>query len=260
MNVLVVAGTADGRNIIEKLLERGHKVHATVTTAYGDDLLNSYPGLKVHQGKLNSEGMEALIREKGINILVDASHPFAKEASINAIAACESANIPYLRFERESVAREKSSIIRVKSFEEAASTANFIPGNIFLTIGSNNIKYFTDRVSDYKDRLFARVLPDSKMISKCEEAGLNAGNIIAMKGPFSTAMNRELLKYCNAAVMVTKESGDTGGTAEKLEAAAELGVKVILIERPDIDYKTKVSTTEAVLKFIDEYVLQGREL
>jgi len=259
-NILVVAGTKDARDIISELCRRnklsGRKVDiiATATTGFGKELLEGYPGVKIFEGELDKKGFSGLIRENNVSCIIDASHPFAKEASINAMTVCAETGTDYIRFERESFPgrfmAKKDSVIAVKSFSEAAEAADKLEGNILLTIGSKNIKVFTEKISGYKSRLFARVLPDSRMIAKCEEAGLTPANIIAMMGPFSVEMNIALLKYCNASVMVAKESGAAGGTDEKYEAASRMGVTLIMVERPEISYTKKVSSVDEVLEYV----------
>lgn len=247
--VIVIAGTIDARQIIGELIKLNVSVVATVTTTFGTELLNEYQGLKVYEGKLNSGEMIKLINETHASCLIDASHPYAGNVSVNAITACETAKITYLRFERDESRVEYSNITRVKDFIEAAKLAESFQGNIFLTVGSNNLEIFTGIIPDFKERLFVRVLPDSKVLIKCESAGLSAKNIIAIKGPFTEEMNIAMLKACNASVIVTKDSGDAGGTAEKLGAAQKLGVPVIMVERPHVDYGKKVSSIEEVIEF-----------
>jgi precorrin-6A/cobalt-precorrin-6A reductase len=253
MRVMVIAGTGDGREIVGRLLQRGWDVVATVTTNYGQELLKAYPGVRIYQGTLDSAGILNLIKNQAIFCLVDASHPFAREVSLNAMKACDEAAISYLRFERNNTLAAGANIHRVTSFEAAADTANRFAGNIFLTIGSNNLKIFVEKITDYQNRLFVRILPDSRMVLKCEEAGLTAGQIMAMKGPFSVQMNLEMLRFCQAAVMVTKESGPAGGTDTKLEAAARLNLPVVVVERPEINYPQKVGSIEEVLEFLRLY-------
>jgi precorrin-6x reductase len=247
---MVIAGTADAKKIIAQLKNEGTEVFATVTTNYGQELLEIIEGIEIVRGKLDSDAMEKFITDRKIDCLVDASHPFAKEASINAIEASKKAQVPYLRYERLGLDLEDTKVIKVKDFQAAAEACCGFQGNILLTIGSNNISTFAQKVDDYKNRLFARILPDSRMVAKCEEAGLSAGNIIAIKGPFSIEMNIAMLKHCKASVMVTKESGDTGGMGEKLEAAKQLGIPVIIVERPQISYGKMTSSVEEVLDFI----------
>lgn len=258
MHAMVIAGTKDARDIINELYKANVKVTATVTTQYGKNLLEE--DIEVNVGKLDKDAMIKFIAANEIACVVDASHPFAVEASQNALAACKEAKIHYLRFERESISTQNVNIIKVKSFEEAAKRAAEIYGNIFLTIGSNNLSCFVERIPDYKKRLFARVLPISSMLLKCEEAGLTADNIIAVKGPFSTQMNIEMMRHCNASVLVTKESGKTGGTFEKLSAASKLSIPVIMIERPEISYGKEVSTTKEVLEFVSSIKIKDHGL
>jgi len=253
-DVLVIAGTADARQIISELAKLNLRVVATVTSSFGSELMDGCQNVEVCEGKLGAEEMASLIKETGVSCLVDASHPYAREASINAIDACQKSKVEYLRFERPETNSGYEGIIRVKSFEEAAEKLENFDGNILLTVGSNNIKLFTQKVSDYRRRLFARVLPQSSVLAKCEEAGLTANNIIAVKGPFSVEMNVEMLKHCQAVVIVTKDSGSTGGTDEKFEAAKRLGIPVILVERPEVDYVNIASSIEAVVEFVKKHI------
>lgn len=253
--IMVIAGTRDARDIIGELIKIQADVLATVTTSFGRELLETCPEIRVQEGKLDSAGITGLVKENNISCVVDASHPFAKEVSMNAIRSCDETGAVYLRFERKNTAAEDNTVIRVKSFEEAAEAAGKFEGNILLTIGSHHVSTFTKKIPEYKMRLFARILPDSRMMVKCEEAGLSAGNILALKGPFSEELNIEILKHCKAAVMVTKESGETGGTDQKLNAAAKLGVPVVLVERPDVAYTRKVCTVDEVVEFVKQHMV-----
>lgn len=254
-NIIVVAGTADARQVVEELSRLDVQVVATVTTSLGGHLLKQYEKVEVREGKLASEDMAKLIREKQAPCLVDASHPFAREASLNAIRACNEAGIVYLRFEREETEVGTCEVIRVKDYEEAVKALEGFDGNIFLTTGSNRLEAFVN-MGGFPERVFARVLPDSKVLAKCEALGLNARNILAMKGPFSEAMNIEMLKYCNASVLLTKDSGSTGGNDEKINAAGKLGIPVVMIERPEVEYGKKVGTVKEVVEFV-KYILEG---
>ncbi|MCX7746406.1 MAG: precorrin-6A reductase [Clostridia bacterium] len=251
--VLVIGGTSDARELILEILELNMEVIATVTTPFGAELLKERKGLTVLTGKLDAFHMENLIRDSGSKCVVDASHPYAAYVSENTIAAAKGAEVPYIRYERPGSDNGDLDVLRVLSFEEAAEKVKHMKGNLFLTIGSNHIPLFVTRISDYRERLFVRVLPDSKVIGKCEELGLTAGNIFAAKGPFSERMNMEMLKHCNAKVLVTKDSGDTGGTMEKISAAKKLGVKVVLVHRPDVEYSNLAGSFEEVIDFLRKY-------
>jgi len=262
--IMVIGGTLDSHQIIDELLNKKIEVIATVATTYGESLLQEKPGLRVFHGRMDGEQMEEFITVNGINCTVDASHPFAANVSINAIQASSNVGIPYVRFERESHAAEYSDVLMADSSEEAAVIAAGFDGNIFLTTGSNNLEDFVKNIADFRVRLFVRVLPMSSVIQKCEKLGLSADNIIAMKGPFSKELNKEMMRQCKAAIMVTKESGDAGGVSEKLLSARELGITTVMIKRPKIQYENLFNSIAGMIEYVYElsrvYIKIGGQL
>ncbi|MCR4435144.1 MAG: precorrin-6A reductase [Clostridiales bacterium] len=247
--VLVVAGTADARQVIEELLKMNIEVVATVTTRLGGDLLKPLGNVDVREGRITLRWLAGLLSETKPLCLVDASHPFAREASQNAVDACKRRNVPYIRFEREETVYTGTDIVKVKDYEQAVQKLCFLEGNILLTVGSGKMEAFV-KIPDYRNRVYLRVLPESNVIARCEKLGFNAKNIIAMKGPFTEELNIALLKYCNASAMVTKESGNAGGVMEKINAARKLGIPVIMIERPEVVHGHKANAIDAVLEFV----------
>lgn len=239
--ILVLAGTKDGREIAERLKLGSFDVIASTVTDYGASLFSE--GIKAHKGALDEPGLINFIYKNKINVVVDATHPFAKDVSINAINACNKTGIKYIRYERESL--YYSNAIVVKSFEEAAEECKKY-NNIFLTIGSKNLEKFKV-LWEMGKKVTARVLPLSSVIKKCEDLGLKPKDIIAMEGPFTKDLNYQMFKERNAEVIVTKESGIVGGVLEKFEAAKMLDIPVILIKRPDINYPVIVTDVDSLI-------------
>jgi precorrin-6A/cobalt-precorrin-6A reductase len=99
--ILVLAGTKDGREIAERLKLKGFEVIASTVTDYGASLFSE--GIKVHKGALDELSLIDFIYKNYIDVVVDATHPFAKDVSINAINACNKTGIKYIRYERESL-------------------------------------------------------------------------------------------------------------------------------------------------------------
>jgi precorrin-6A/cobalt-precorrin-6A reductase len=217
-DIIVIAGTVDAREIIYELAKLEINITATVATRFGNELIGELNNVHISEGKLTADEMADLIIKSDAKCIVDASHPYAREASLNAMKACEDLGVIYIRYERDETCVENNNFIYVSDFDEAAEKADMLEGNILLTTGSNNLDVFIKKISNFKKRIFVRVLPDSRVIEKCEEAGLTAYNIIAIKGPFTIDMNIEMLKHCNAKVMITKDSGIEGGTLEKIKA------------------------------------------
>ena len=250
--IVLIGGTIDARNISKVLISEGFNVITTVTTKYGESLMDKNHALEIKNGKLDIEEMTKLISSIKPCLVIDASHPYAKNASINAMQACKLSNTKYVRYERQESIINNTNVIRVESFEQAAKALSMMEGNILLTIGSNNLETFVNNIPNYKKRLFVRVLPDYNVIKKCNELGLNADNIIAIKGPFSEAMNREIYKKYNAKILVTKDSGKEGGIIEKIEAANKSSMTIIVINRPNIEYGFTLASIDEVKKYIKE--------
>lgn len=249
--VLIIAGTTDAKTVIERLLEKNHDAAVTVTTRLGAGMLDEFKNLDIYQGKLNKEHITQLIRTLKPACLIDAANPFSTEITRNAINVCKYEALPYIRYERERVSYEDDpDITIVKNYGEACDVLMNCEGNILLTLGSNKIETFK-KIPDYSQRVYLRVLPDWKVLSKCESLGFSPKNIIAIKGPYNEALNIELFKYCQAAVLVTKESGNMGGVVDKINAAKKLGMKIILVDRIEACCNNKFSSVEELLKCVD---------
>ncbi|MFV0636080.1 precorrin-6A reductase [Mitsuokella sp.] len=251
--IFVAAGTQDGRELVKILLDKGYEVTASVVSHYGEQLLAASAGKKlvINEKPLDEEALETYLRGHDIRCFVDASHPYAVQVSKNAMAACHSCHIPYLRYERSLTELTYEKIQVVHSYEEAALAAAACGKHIFLTTGSRNLQKFTEAKVLQDAVLTARVLPTAEVIGLCEKLGLQPKQIVALQGPFSTALNRELFLKYKADAIVTKNSGSIGGTDTKILAAEELGLPVIVIDRPVLAYEHLVHRYEDVLSFLE---------
>lgn len=249
--ILVLAGTSDARELALQIRDAGYPLLTSVVTESAASSMDA-EGLPVQTGRMTALDMVCLIRAKQIGVLVDATHPFAEEASKNAMAAAKEAAIPYIRFERERLAVSRNPLIfHVDDYRQAAELAAEKKGIVMLTTGSKTLRIFTERLLHEPGiTLVARMLPRKDNMEKCEELGLEQKNIVAMQGPFSKEMNVALYKHYEVTLMITKESGKVGAVDEKLEAALELGIETIVIGRPEIEYGTVYSDFEPVLEEI----------
>ncbi|PLT33178.1 precorrin-6A reductase [Bacillus sp. V5-8f] len=246
--ILVLAGTSDARALTIKMKDSGYNLLSTVVTENAATEMK-HAGIPVQAGRLKREDMVGLIQTKGIHAIIDASHPFAEEASRNAISAAEQTKIPYIRYERDSQSYEYEKLSVVDSYEKAADLAATKKGVVMLTTGSKTLQIFTERLLGNPNiRLVARMLPRIDNMEKCEQLGLPQKDIVAIQGPFTKEFDRALYKQYDVTVMVTKESGKVGSVDEKVEAAKELGIEIILIGRPQINYGTVYSKFEDVMK------------
>ena len=227
MRIVIFSGTSEGHALCRFLSARGVQTDVFVATAYGEQVIEPLPGVTVHTGRLTAEEMAARLDRD--TLTVDATHPYASEATANIRAACETAGAEYLRLTRPPLPRE--GVVTVPDTAAAVAWLNAHPGRVLLTTGSKELDLYT-QVSDYKTRLFPRVLPTAAVLQKCEALGFAGAQIIAMQGPFSHEMNVALLERTGADILVTKDTGGAGGFAEKLSAACETGAQVLVIARP----------------------------
>ncbi len=254
--VLVFAGTYEGRELVEAFDRSRIKCHVCVATEYGSQMLKTSDNVIVHTGRLDKEAMVQLMKDINCDIVVDATHPYAVMVTKQIKACIANTDIKYIRLLRENDAYvENENAAFYLSVSECAKELTKCEGKILLTTGSKQLTEFTAK-PELKDRLIARVIPGMESFKLCYDAGLEGGQIIAMQGPFSQAMNESVIKEYNIEHLVTKESGITGGVDSKYAAAQKLGVKLHIIKRPDegdIEEKQGLSIGDTI-KLLEEYI------
>jgi len=249
--IMVLAGTKEARFIAAGLEKAGFPVAATTAYPHGSRLLRAHFGGKILSGPLDEEGLKKAISGLGASLVVDATHPFAVEISANAARACAALGVELVRFEREGLhCGLHGNVTTVSGTAEACREAQKYEGPVFLATGSSTLEEFAACLG--AERLVVRVLPTSTALCLCEELGIGAERIVAMQGPFSRPLNEELFRRYNVSVLVTKESGKTGGLQEKVDAARLLGIPVIVIDRPASSCQKKFSS----IRELEEYVRQ----
>ncbi|MDN5345316.1 MAG: precorrin-6A/cobalt-precorrin-6A reductase [Clostridia bacterium] len=230
--ILVLAGTADAREIIRALKKAGYRVAASTISAYGARLAGEAGADKIHEGPLGGEGLGLLLRELDIQAVVDATHPFAREITRIAAQVCQEKGLPYFRYQRPAVQLPgHPDLLLAADFKAAARLAS--RGQvIFLTIGTRHLEVFTASPHLAGRRLVARVLPEEASLARCRQLGFLPRDIVALQGPCSYELNQALYRQFQAEVVVTKDSGSTGGVTAKVQAALDLGLTVVVIRRP----------------------------
>ena len=227
MKLLIFGGTTEGRVLARRLAEAGAQVTVSVATPMGAEELAGIPNLTVLTGRRDAAAMQAHLQE--FDLCIDATHPYAAEASANIRTACTAAGVPLRRAARPASAITDAAFAADTTADAAAYLAG-TEGNILLTTGAKELPAFA---ALDKTRLFARVLPTHAALDACAAAGIPARNIIAMQGPFTQALNEALLKQYEARWFVTKDGGAPGGFAEKAAAARAAGARLVVIRRPE---------------------------
>ena len=116
--VIVFAGTTEGRILAEWLAAEGVDTLCCVATEYGKELMKPEPGLEVRQGRLTAEEMKELFEKEERPLVLDVTHPYASAVSENIHRACEGASCRYLRLIRPSVSNGRSAAQDLKQDSE----------------------------------------------------------------------------------------------------------------------------------------------
>ena len=251
--IVIFAGTTEGRRLSEILADAGITHTVCVATEYGEIVMREQtdaetartkeqPFVSLHRGRMDREQMEEFLRNEGYEIVVDATHPYARvvteniQSAVNTLRTTErETQFPiYLRLEREiaETPEAEDPAVSIRYFESNADCAKALEnteGNILLTTGSKELATYCAS-GRLHDRLYVRILPGRESLELCMEQGIKGRQILALQGPFSTEMNAAILKQYDIRHMVTKNSGRTGGYQEKLEAAKMLGIPVYVIQ------------------------------
>ena len=243
MRILLLGGTKDSINIIQHIKKKyEYYILTTTTTEYGAKLANEGGSDDTIARPLPKEELIETIKDYNIDILIDATHPFAEHITKTSVSIANELKIPFIRFERPTTDLKNidtSNIHYVNSFDEAGKLIanDFSKGNVLHFAGANTMEDVLKYVSP--ERFYPRILKVDSSLEKCEKLNVNPDHIIPMTGAASIEENIELIEKYDATVMITKESGEVGGVVEKIKAANQKDVAIIMIQRPKIDELNK---------------------
>jgi len=229
--VLLLSGTSEGPPLARALVGQGFDVTATVTR---DEACQNLFGEMRDQVNVVARGFSAdslaeFLAKGRADLVVDATHPFAARITLAAQEACRRTSTPYVRYERPDWIPPEGTHL-VDDFPAAARLAPMLGRRIMLTIGSKQLKYFAALGGHVE--MLARILPSEISIQQALSAGFRREQLIGARPPFSRELNRRLFAEHCIDVLVTKASGVEGGVVEKVLAACDLGIAVVMIRRP----------------------------
>lgn len=255
-HVLVFGGTTEGRELATWLGGLGScQVVVSSLTEYGGSLVEGLPNVRSLTGCMLPADMERLMRDEAFACVIDATHPYAAGVSESIASAAAACDVPVVRVLREG--EPDGPWEGADSPAEAAQLIARKQGPVLLTTGSKDLPIFAEAVDDYAERLYVRILPVASSLAAAAELGIPASHIIAMQGPFSKELNMALIGEFGIRTLVTKASGAAGGFWEKVDAARECGIGLVVIHRPlDEEGLNMDEAKDAVLRYLD--VKKGR--
>jgi precorrin-6A/cobalt-precorrin-6A reductase len=243
VKIFLLGGTKDSINIIQHIKENYDAyIMTTTTTEYGARLAMEGGSDDTIARPLPKDEIIKILTDEGFDILIDATHPFAAHITQTSAGIARELKIPYIRFERPTTNLENidtSHIHYVNSFDDAGKliAGKFSQGNVLHFAGANTMADIVKYVP--VERFYPRILKVENSIRKCDELGIDSSHIIPMTGAATLEENIDLIEKYDASVMITKESGEIGGVVEKIEAANQKDIAIIMIQRPEIELLEK---------------------
>lgn len=244
--VLVLGGTADARDLANKAAEK--KGIEPITSLAGRTETPRMPkGTVRHGGFGGVEGLAAYLTEEKIDLLVDATHPYAARITSHANRAARDTDTPHVILQRPAWNPVEGDRW-IDASHTAVAAAMVRAGNwprVFLTVGRQELGLFDDAEgASYIVRLVE--MPK-------EGLPLTAEEVIEARGPFDPEEEFELMQSRKIGCLVSKNGGGDG-TYGKIEAARRLGIPVVMIDRPPLPPRADVvDSVAAALKWIDKH-------
>jgi len=235
--VLLLGGTAEARALAARL-HPGVELISSLAGRVPDPAL---PVGDVRVGGFGGvDGMRRWLVESEVVAVVDATHPYAATISAHAAEVCGDLGIPHLVLARP--AWPAGDAIVVSSDIEAAKViADSEFSRVFVTTGRSSVAAFKDLDAWFLIR--AVTAPDPQTLPPNHE-------LVLSRGPYLYHGELALLTQHRIDALVTKNSGGDM-TRPKLDAAAALGIPVVMVQRPALpDGAATVSTVEDAVAWV----------
>jgi precorrin-6A/cobalt-precorrin-6A reductase len=246
IRILILGGTSEASKLTAKLsmipdaeviLSLAGRTRQPVTSATGEIRIGGFGG---------QAGLIEYLQSQHINVLIDATHPFAAQISWNAAEAAIATNIPHLMVVRPAwVKTPEDRWIEVESVESAAQAIPAIAQRVFLSIGRQELTPFVN-VSKIWFLMRSIDPPDVEIPNS---------TLLLERGPFSLQQERHLLREYRIDAIISKNSGGDA-TFAKIIAARELRIPVVMVQRPALPIGESVTDVESAVEWLAEILRQ----
>jgi precorrin-6A/cobalt-precorrin-6A reductase len=239
---LILGGTAEARALADAAHARFAGRLRVTTSLAGRTSVPAMPKGALRRGGFGgAAGLADYLAAAWVDLVIDATHPFATQITAAAQAACRQRDLPLLALTRPRWTAQCGD--RWIDAADAADAASILPKlgrRAFLTIGQRGIAAFS-HLSDVHF-LVRLIEPPAAALPLCSY------EILLGKGPFTLENERRIMERHAIEVLVAKASGGEA-TAAKLEAARLLRLPVVMLRRPEPP-GTSVSSVEDALCWV----------
>ena len=238
LKLLIIGGTSEASRIAERLA--GDPLFATTLSLAGRTAVPRLPPVPTRVGGFGgADGLAAHLRAEAIDVLIDATHPFAVRISANAQSAAMTAGVVLLVLDRppwQAVAGDRWT--SVGNLAAAAAALPDVPSRVFLTVGRQSLGPFAAKPQHH---YVIRVIDPPEI-----PAAMADVEVLQARGPFQIDGETALMRRHRIAWLVTKNSGGEAAYA-KIAAARELQLPVALVEQPKWRGAGALTSVDAVL-------------
>jgi precorrin-6A/cobalt-precorrin-6A reductase len=250
LRVLILGGTGDASNLASRL-EAFSSVEVISSLAGRTSQPLALSGRVRSGGFGGVSGLVAYLRAHRIDVLIDATHPFAKQISWNAAEAAQATGVHYLQIARPAWQKQpRDCWIEVETVEAAVSAIPAEARRVFLTIGRQQLALFA---------LLEQVWFLMRSIDPPDAAlPIPKGEVLLDRGPFSLAQERSLLEKYQIDVLVSKNSGGDA-TYAKILAARALQIPVVMVQRPVMPLGESVAEVEGAIAWVIKALAISRQ-
>ncbi|TCH98177.1 cobalt-precorrin-6A reductase [Roseococcus sp. SYP-B2431] len=239
--ILILGGTTEARELAALLAARGIEAVLSLAGRTANPVAMPVP---VRLGGFGgAEGLVAHLREAGIRALVDATHPYAATMSRHAAEAAAMLGLPFLALRRGAWIRlPGDDWTEVTDARRAVTALGPSPRRVFLALGRQELAPFV--AAPQHDYLIRSVDPVEPPLA------VPRARYILARGPFGETAERAMLEEHRIEAIVCKNSGG-GATYGKIAAARALGLRVVMLRRPELPEAPHVATAEGALAWLD---------
>ena len=246
-NLLVLGGTIEATALCKRLAEDG--IQATVSFAGRVERPARHPIPRRIGGFGGPEGLAIYLRDHHVTHVVDATHPFAAQMSRNAVTACARAKVPMVALTRPAwTAQNGDAWTRVPDISGAVAALKREAERVMLAVGRMHLDEFTPNPQHFY--LLRLVDPPETPPSFPHH------HVLVSRGPFTMASDRAILEEFEIDTVVSKNAGGSGAYA-KIEAARDLRLPVVMIDRPVLPARAEVHDPQAVIDWLHETTERG---
>jgi precorrin-6A/cobalt-precorrin-6A reductase len=242
-HLLILGGTAEAAALAQAAIATfDDRLAVTTSLAGRTEQPGPLAGAVRIGGFGGPSGLKSFIDAQAIDLLIDATHPFADQMARHAREAAEAAQIPRLMLIRPAWRRHPlDRWIEVGDIAGAAAVLPRAGRRVFLTVGPSELDAFTHLADHF---FLVRTIDPPR-----ESPPLADHELVLGRGPFTVAGERQLMRRHAIDALVAKASGGAA-TEAKIIAARELSIPVVMVRRPLPERGERVDTVEAAVIWI----------